>query len=148
MDEMKKVLEISRLIGEITNLMRQNRIKSFENIGITAPQSLVVAMLSRSEKMKLGDLSNKMNLSNSTVSGIVDRLEKRGIVERIRSEEDRRVTYIAATQSFNDSYGNLHKKMEEYMHNVMSKASDGDIDKITEGLNTLKRLLADNKIND
>lgn len=144
MDELRKGLEVSKLIGEILNMMRQNMTRGFGEAKLTAPQGMVVGILSHSGRMKLSDLSQKMGLSNSTVSGIVDRLEKQGVVERIRSEEDRRVIYIATTKSFNDQHKDFHKRMEENMHNLMGKGSAEDIDKIIDGLQTLKKLLSAN----
>ena len=46
-------------------------------------------------------LAERTGSANSTVSGIVDRLEKLGLARRQRSETDRRVIYVCATEKYN-----------------------------------------------
>jgi MarR family transcriptional regulator, organic hydroperoxide resistance regulator len=64
---------------------------------ITGPQLFILRELFMKEPRKLGDLAQAVQLSNSTVSGIVDRLERGGLVERKRDEQDRRVVWIGTT---------------------------------------------------
>ena len=47
----------------------------------------------------MGELSRKMYLHMSTVSGVVDRLEEKGFVERNRGDKDRRVVKISLTKA-------------------------------------------------
>ena len=65
-----------------------------EESGITVQQQLLVLELSRHDGLSLKDLSRHMGLSHSTVSGIVDRLERRRLVSREADERDRRITRI------------------------------------------------------
>ena len=43
------------------------------------------------------EIRNYLNLNSSTVTGIIDRLEKKGLVARLPKKEDKRTTYIALT---------------------------------------------------
>lgn len=61
---------------------------------LTAPQIAVMRVVVREDGIPLRDLSRAVSLAHSTVSGIVDRLEKRGMIERRVDEEDRRITRI------------------------------------------------------
>ena len=47
--------------------------------------------------LSLSELSDKIRAQNSTVTGIIDRMEREGLVTRERSKEDRRVVYIKLT---------------------------------------------------
>ncbi|MDP4142888.1 MAG: MarR family transcriptional regulator [Bacillota bacterium] len=145
MDEIGKSLEVSKLFREIMILLRHSMAKSFEDMGITAPQGMVLRTLGHNEKMKISDLSSHLGLSNSTVSGIVDRLEKQGMVERIRSEEDRRVVYVSSSPKFEKLHKELHNRAEENIRNIMKRGTPEDIDKVIDGLNTLKKLLTNDK---
>ena len=64
---------------------------------LTAPQTAVMREVVRSEGISLRDLSRAVSLAHSTVSGIVDRLEKRGLIERRPDPEDGRVSCIYPT---------------------------------------------------
>jgi DNA-binding MarR family transcriptional regulator len=61
---------------------------------LTLPQSIVMREVVRNEGINLRDLSRAVSLAHSTVSGIVDRLEKRGMLERRPDPKDGRITCI------------------------------------------------------
>lgn len=65
--------------------------------GLTGPQLTVVKMLEALGDLPLSRLSEKIRAQNSTVTGIVDRMEREGLVVRTRSEVDRRVVHIQLT---------------------------------------------------
>lgn len=65
--------------------------------GLTGPQLTVVKMLEALGDLPLSRLSEKIRAQNSTVTGIVDRMEREGLVERARSATDRRVVHIHLT---------------------------------------------------
>ena len=65
---------------------------------LTGPQLTVVKMLETMGDLSLSELSDAIRAQNSTVTGIVDRMEREGIVERARSTEDRRVVRIHLTE--------------------------------------------------
>ena len=67
--------------------------------GLTAAQVSVISLLGTQGPMTLGDLSRELELSHSTVSGIVDRLQAKEIVERKPSVDDRRYVQISLTES-------------------------------------------------
>lgn len=115
---------------------------SFNNFNLTAPQGMLIEILRRYGEMKISDLSKKMGLSNSTVSGIVDRLEKQDLIKRTRSDEDRRVVYVNVTDKFKNGFQENFKKVEQEFEDIMSKASPEEIDSILNGLNILKNLFS------
>lgn len=135
--------KVARLFHEVMHLFRQNMSKVIEEIGITVPQSMVIGILSKEKTLKITDLSAKLSLCNSTVSGIVDRLEKLGMVERKRSDQDKRVVFVSISSEFKEK--NFHKRLEEIIANIMNKGTPEELDKIFEGLDTLKKLLANNE---
>jgi len=65
--------------------------------GLTGPQLTVVKMLETLGELSLSRLSEKIRAQNSTVTGIVDRMEREGLVARARSTSDRRVVQITLT---------------------------------------------------
>jgi DNA-binding MarR family transcriptional regulator/GNAT superfamily N-acetyltransferase len=61
---------------------------------LTIPQVVLLREIQRRGRLTLGDLAKHASLSNATVTGIVDRLEARKFVRRIRSETDRRQVFV------------------------------------------------------
>ncbi len=64
---------------------------------LTGPQLTVVKLLEQVGDLSLSELSDKIRAQNSTVTGIIDRMEREGLVLRERSKEDRRVVHIKLT---------------------------------------------------
>lgn len=65
--------------------------------GLTGPQLTVVKMLESIGDMSLSELSERIHAQNSTVTGIIDRMQREGLVMRSRSSRDRRVVRIRLT---------------------------------------------------
>lgn len=138
---MKRSIEVAKLVSEVSMLTKQNMFKVFDTMGITPPQGMLIGMLSKHGKLMISELSNKLGLSNSTVSGIIDRLERQEIAVRIRSMEDRRIVYVDLSDEFRKKHKGFHQKAEENLENILSEGTDEELDKIMEGLNMLKKLL-------
>jgi DNA-binding MarR family transcriptional regulator len=64
---------------------------------LTGPQLTVIKMLEGIGDLSLSELSEKIRAQNSTVTGIIDRMEREDLVVRTRSTEDRRVVHIRLT---------------------------------------------------
>ncbi|MFO7639066.1 MAG: MarR family transcriptional regulator [bacterium] len=60
-------------------------------------QVMVLQTLQRSRSMKMTELARFLGLSKTNATGLVDRLVRRGMVRRDRSEEDRRVVFVSLT---------------------------------------------------
>jgi len=89
---------------------------------ITFVQLWVLRVLSRKSHLGLNELSQELLLSNSTMSGVVDRLVTAGLVKRERSEEDRRTIVVKLTEKGMDiqkeAFGEnsiLTKKLENIL---------------------------------
>lgn len=136
-------IEVARLFQEVMHLFKHNMSKLLEDTGMSAPQGMVLGLLSKNKKMKITDLSNELCLSNSTVSGIIDRLEKQDMVVRERSEKDKRVVNVSISQDHEGMHKEFHKQLEKNIENIMGQGNAEELHKIFEGLNTLKKLLVD-----
>lgn len=145
MENLNESTKVANLFQEVVILFKQSMSKVFEDSGITAPQGMVLGILSKENMIKITDLSTKLSLPNSTVSGLVDRLEKQGMVVRERSEEDRRVVYVKISPQFKEMHEHFRKNLQLNIENVMNKGTSEDLNEIFNGLNTLKKLLSDPK---
>jgi DNA-binding MarR family transcriptional regulator len=112
--------------------------------GHTVPQRIVLGQLARHGQggLSVKELSRKMGLSHSTISGIVDRLERKGLVKRIQDQQDRRITKVTITGL---ASGHFHKMLSQQMFSgiveAFRNAPAGEQEKIMEGLAALKKLL-------
>ena len=73
-----------------------------DRYGVTAPQISAIQSLQQEGALPLSSLSQRIYLGQSTTSGIVDRLERDGLVARERSQVDRRVVRITLSEKGRD----------------------------------------------
>jgi DNA-binding MarR family transcriptional regulator len=66
--------------------------------GLTTPQMLLLQCIRDKGELTIGDLANQVSLSQATVTTILDRLEKRNLVYRKRSEHDKRKVHAFLTE--------------------------------------------------
>ena len=93
---------IQDIVWSIRRLVRAVYLDSqkiSKRYGLTGPQSAVLRNLFNSGPMSSADLSRTLYVTPSNITGIIDRLEKKQLVERIRKEGDRRVALITLTES-------------------------------------------------
>jgi DNA-binding MarR family transcriptional regulator len=89
------------LIGlrKITQAIDLHSRYLLKTVGITSPQLVILHELSRFESLSVSELSKLVSLSQGTVTQILVRLEKRGLIKRRKSEEDKRRSIISITQN-------------------------------------------------
>jgi DNA-binding MarR family transcriptional regulator len=91
------ISEIMQSLRQIFKAIQEYSHEVSEKYGITDPQLWVIKTISLNGRLSLGDLGKRMYLQPSTITGLVDVLERKGYVVRVRDEEDRRVVNIELT---------------------------------------------------
>ena len=87
--------EIVRLVMDLSrNLMNHYDVKLAE-LHLTLPQALLLRQLG--DALPMNEAAGKLHCDPSNVTGIVDRLEARGLIERQHVATDRRVKQLALT---------------------------------------------------
>jgi len=135
--------QIDRDLRAIREAVRRPLELEFARGNLTGPQqSAMAAIVQSAEGISLKMLSAHLGLAHSTTSGIVDRLEKRGLVTRKTDPKDGRLTCIAASAEVR---GFLTKKMPELsihpLLDALVRANPNERARITQGLQTLRMVL-------
>ena len=92
------VLEFLRLIWEMNHHLQSLSKRMGQLLGITGPQRLALRMIGREPEMPTLRLATLLHLHPSTVTGIIDRLERDGCVERVADPGDARSTRLRLTR--------------------------------------------------
>jgi MarR family transcriptional regulator, organic hydroperoxide resistance regulator len=133
---------IERHLRVIRRLMRASLRADLRQAPLTRPQMHALEALVRDGEMSLKALSRYLALAHSTVSGIVDRLEQRGLVHRKPDPADRRGVRLSVTppvQEYIDSVLPEHRL--EPLLEALHDASPEERSCVLEGVTTLHRLL-------
>jgi DNA-binding MarR family transcriptional regulator len=143
-DLLREADAITDHVRAIRLILKRPIVEAIAAGGLTAPQVGVLRalVLAGGEGLSLKDLSSQLGLAHSTVSGIVDRLERRGLARRVADEADRRVTRIVPSdevRSYVKSGAALHHPTP--LVEGLCRASTEERSRIKDGLETLRRLL-------
>ena len=139
MEEMPSVL-MSYL--RVTQHMSQQFRTHFGRLNLTFPQALVLNVLGEEGPIPISALAERTGSANSTVSGIVDRLEKLGLARRERSENDRRVIYVSATEKYQALHEKAATDVSGYFNSLLDTMSPEDKNMVAEALRKLDAVLA------
>ena len=85
---------ITRVKSMISNMVTQ---RTMAELGITSQQASVLFMVASGKCLLAAELAREYGIDASAVTRLIDRLEKRGLLTRVRSDEDRRVVRLALT---------------------------------------------------
>jgi len=86
-------------IRRITRAIDLHSKKLVQKIGLTAPQLIVLQAIRKEGSVKPSAIAREVLLSQATITSIVDRLVKAGLVDRSRTGNDRRTVQISLTET-------------------------------------------------
>lgn len=118
--------------GEVRRRLR-------ETFGVTLPRFDLMAQLDRAPQgMTLGELSQRMMVTNGNVTGLVDRLVAQGLVARRPSPRDRRAQIVSLTAEGRRAFRAMARANGDWIAEMFADLSPDDME-------TLMRLLAKTK---
>lgn len=110
-------------------------------LGLTAPQLLCLREIVANENMTLSDLSHNVNLSASTLTGIIDRLETKGFVSRKRSKQDRRKVYLCPDLKGIEIISTAPSLLQDNFADSLAELSDNEQQQIAKSLERITSLM-------
>jgi len=87
--------------------------------GLSMAQLHILYMLQRHGQMPMSRLAEVLNVSDSNATGLIDRVEERGYVERTRVAEDRRIVLIRVTEAGEKMLGEIDALSDELLRSVL-----------------------------
>ena len=126
----------------VTQHMSQQFRSHFGRMDLTVPQAMVLTVLGEDGPVPISALAERTGSANSTVSGIVDRLEKLGLAKRQRSETDRRVIYVSATEKYAELRDKAVTDVHSYFSDLMSSMPEEDRNLVASALQKLDEALS------
>lgn len=131
------VSDIERLLREISVIVKHKGREILANFPITPPQFTALLWLEEEGDLTIGELSQKMYLACSTMTDLIDRMEKNGVVERVRDDRDRRVVRIHLLEKGTEIITEVMEARRKYLENVLARLSDDEAIEIKKYLSIL-----------
>ena len=101
------------LMHELFHASRRRFLVIASEFELSPPQVRALGVLDPDRPVPMSDLAEALHCDNSNVTGIVDRLEDRGLVERRSATHDRRVKMLVVTPRGAEIRDRLAERLEE-----------------------------------
>lgn len=142
--EKKKDLLIKQIVSAIRRMTRAVYLdskKMVKNFGLSNPQCLVLKTIDVNGPSSLASLSRYLNVTPANMTGLIDRLEKKGLVTRARKEGDRRVTIVELTKQGKPMSQSVPDPIEEKLISGLKHVTPIELQQITDAFQEVVNLL-------
>lgn len=93
-----EVLDFMRLIWALDHALQQTSKRMMGAIGVTGPQRLVIRIVTRFPGIPAGQIAQLLHVHPSTLTGVLKRLEKQGLIHRRPDPKDGRRAFLGVTE--------------------------------------------------
>ena len=129
-------------IHQLSGRILARKLREYQIHEINPAQGRILFALWKADGIPIGELGKRTSLGNSTLTSMLDRLEKAGFVMRLRSQEDRRVVLISRTEkdrAWQEAYIQVSREMTDLFYDEFS---ENEIDEFENYLRRIFRNLS------
>lgn len=137
-EEVQEIIDNLRRVFQAINEYSRNAEKQ---TGLTGPQLWAIKLLLQGAPMRVSELAGHMFLHPATIVGIIDRLEKKGLVTRTRSQDDRRAVDLALTREGRDLASQAPEVAQMMLVNGLNLLAEAEFECVADGMKKMVRIL-------
>ena len=134
-------LRLGFLIHDVSRLRRSAFDRCLKPLNVTRSQWWVLAYLSREDGMTQSQLAEELDLGKVAVGGLIDRLEKAGLVRRDADASDRRVNRVFLEPRCKQLIAKIRKASQRMNDRILDGLSDAKLETAASTLDAMKRNL-------
>lgn len=128
-----RTIRIEENLRRVCYKIKKKGREILNDVDITPPQFEALQYLRNEENLTIGELSSRMYLACSTVTDLLDRMERNELVRRVKDENDRRIVRIVVLQKGHDLIKRVMENRINYVESILSQLDETVIDAIDEG---------------
>ncbi len=116
----------------------QGAFKRFHEGTLSIVHLNLLMLLRFNGPLTMSHLAEMLDVSVASATGIVDRMEKKGVIERRRSDEDRRVVVVSVSDKGEQVFTAMQAERQSHMARMLSSISDRDLRALLTGLRAVR----------
>lgn len=137
-----ETLQFMQKLWDLAHALDVRSKRMAKQLGVTGPQRLVIRVLGQTPDMTPSDMSRTLGMHRSTLTGILARLERQGIVERRSDNTDRRRMRFRLTTRGAQVDRERKGTVEAAVRRALGRVNDSTVDVAVRVLETLTEELA------
>jgi DNA-binding MarR family transcriptional regulator len=138
----RQAFTTNRVVAALRRIIRAIDLHSrtlVQRFGLTGPQLVVLKALVERSPQSVSELAAAVNLSQATVTGILDRLGAKAMVTKARDVDDRRKVMVSLTSAAEDVLAGAPPLLQEHFTEAFVRLPDWEQ---TQILSSLQRIVA------
>jgi len=128
---------IEEYLRKVDYIIRKKGRVILSDFNITVPQFTALQILINNGDMTISELSQKMDLACSTITDLIDRMEKTNLVRRRKDEQDKRVVRVEVLQEGHDILSKVLEKRIEFLTDKLKGVAEDDKQALRTALENL-----------
>jgi DNA-binding MarR family transcriptional regulator len=129
------IAQIRSAFGELRCMGSQRLLQR----GVSAGHLHIVSMLDRHGGMAMSRIADVLDVSLSAATGLIDRMEERGLVERARVADDRRVVFVKVTESGRQLLQDVEILQSEMLRSILGHLNPDRLRAVSRTLDDLRK---------
>ncbi len=125
---------LGRAVGSLRCAGSQRLVR----MGISMTHFHVLTLLRHHDAMPMGRLAEILDASVSSATGIIDRMEERGLVERVRVPDDRRIVLVRLTRTGDELVDEAELVKSEILGSAIARMEPAQIDRLVHAASDLE----------
>ncbi|NML61387.1 MarR family transcriptional regulator [Massilia sp. RP-1-19] len=138
----ERYLKSVRLLAECLQGFERFSGESVRACGLTHAQFDIIATLGNTAGMTYKELGERTLITKGTLTGVIDRLEQKGLVAREQSSEDKRSFFVRLTPTGEDTFRQAFPVVVAHGKKLFETYSDADFEALDASLLRLRQLIA------
>jgi DNA-binding MarR family transcriptional regulator len=130
------------IVEELTTWNPRERMGMFRKWlagSLSIVQLHVLTVLETAGPLSMGKLADALDVSVASATGIVDRMEQRGLVERRHDEVDRRVVLVHATDAGTAVFTDLEQQRRASLQRILERLSNEELKALLVGMRAMRK---------
>jgi len=124
---------VARIMAEFHHFIGEFRCAGTERLvkaGVSMTNLHVLGLLARHGEMPMSRLADLLDVSLSNATGLVDRMEERGLVERIRVADDRRIVLVRLTESGTSTLEEVELIRHDLLERLLGRLDESQLNRL------------------
>jgi DNA-binding MarR family transcriptional regulator len=118
-----------------------------EQIGsdLTNDQHYTLRYINQVGSCTSSELAEVFDVKKSAITAMITRMWEKGLIQRTRDENDRRVVYLTLTEKGNELYAKTEEKIHKLVESLITRFDQAEIQKFIETFEKLNQVLLESK---
>ena len=137
-DPAAEVMAIFAEFRGALGLLRCTASQRLVRLGVSMAQIHILSMLEHHGEMAMSRLAEMLDVSVSNATGLIDRMEEKGLVERVRDREDRRVVTVRPAKRGRDALDEVQLMRDDLLRRVVARMDPDEVARLARAMGDVR----------